>query len=225
MFGLIADFGTQLAVAVGVPAGVEAAVSFSTACCAWTCAADAGRTYAAFIAGAAAAWGSCAEPKIHVQTPFSQPQKPPDDEDDCDALGEGVGVGGGGGGAGLPVPPVAALFDAEAEADAAAAGGADAPAARPVGALVGDAVAPLGLGLALACGVAVAERDAVVEGDALALAVVGIAVPQTAVGNGSGFAPSAALAGVARVSAPATATRATGAPIEATARHDELSGR
>ena len=143
---------------------------------------------------------------------MSQPQKPPDDEDDCDALGDGVGVTGVVGLAGTPLLPAAALFDAEAGAED---GGPDFPAVPPCGAL---------LGLALACGVAVAERDADAEAEGLALPVVGVAVPQTAVGKGSGFELPAALAGVARASAPATATSATGAPTAATARFDGPSG-
>ena len=111
--------------------------------------------------------------------------------------------------------PAGALFVAEADGDED--GGSDLPGpAAP--ALAGADVVPLGL--ALGCGLAVAERDAVADGEGLALPVVGVAVPQTAVGNGSGFALPAAFAGVASVSAPATATRATGAVTAATARHD-----
>lgn len=141
---------------------------------------------AAPITGAAAACGSCSEPTIQVHTPLSQPQKPPVDE--LDALGVGIGVGGA---------VAAGLVEAEAD------GEAEALADLAAFALV------VPVPLALGCGVAVAERDAEADGPGL-LVLAGVPVLQTEVGNGNGEDALAALAGVARVSAPATAANATG---------------
>lgn len=106
--------------------------------------------------------------------------------------------------------PAAALVDAEADGDED--GGSDLPAPA-----FADVVLPLGL--ALACGVAVAECDVVAEAEGLALPVVGVDVPQI-VGNGNVGEPPAAIAGVARASAPATATKAIGAPTATRTRRD-----
>jgi hypothetical protein len=139
--------------------------------------------------------GSCSAPKIQVQTPFSQPQKPPADADELAALGDADGLL-------VAALPAALLLEADADGDADALGDFAVPAFTD------------GVLLALAFGVGVA--DFVAEDEPPAAGVV--VAPQIAVANGSAVEEPAAFAGAARASVPATATAASGTETAAIAR-------
>jgi len=144
---------------------------------------------------AAAAGGSCSAPKIQVQTPFSQPQKPPADADELVALGDADGLL-------VHVGPGLAAWSRRTRTGTPRRWRLAVPAfvdgellRRPSGSL---------------------WRTAWAEDEPLSDDVV--VAPQTAVANGSAVEEPAALAGVARASVPRPPRRRAGTETAAFAR-------